>query len=74
MLRMLLHEGLLGPVLLLGQGLVSVPEQPRQKYAPKAEQLGVRVGRWRGFGVVVGVVVVHHFGGRTTWTTRKGKA
>ena len=75
MLRMLLHEGLLDTVLLLGQGLVLVPEQPRQKYLlEQAELLGVRVGRRRGLGVVVGVVVVHHLGGGTTRTTRKGKA
>ena len=60
---MLLHEGLLGTVLLLGQGLVLVPGQPRQKYLlEQAELLGVRVGRRRGLGVVVGVVVVHHLG------------
>ena len=41
MLRMLLHEGLLGTVLLLGQGLVLVPEQPRQKYLlEQAERWG----------------------------------
>ena len=61
---MLLHEGLVGTVLLLGQGLFLVPEQPRQKYLlEQAELLGVRVGRRRGLGVVVGVVVVLHLGG-----------
>ena len=60
MLRMQLHEGLLGTVLLLGQGLVLVLEQPRQKnLLEQAELLGVMVGRRRGLGVVVGVVVVH---------------
>ena len=58
-LRMLLHEGLLGTVLLLGQGLVLVFEQPRQKnLLEQAELLGVRVGRRRRLGEVVGVVVV----------------
>ena len=63
---MLLHEGRAGTVLLLGQGLILVPEQPRQKYLlEQAELLGVMVGRRRGLGVVVGVVslIVHHLGG-----------
>ena len=61
---MLLHEGLVGTVLLLGQGLVLVPEQHRQKHLlEQAKLLGVRVGRRRGLGVVVGVVVVQFAGG-----------
>ena len=49
---MLLHEGLLGTVLLLGQGLVLVPEQPRQKHLLEQAELSWGSGLAGGGGWV----------------------